>query len=449
VKTPLTVYAFIPRRHHIAYEYRVLTPLEAAKDLGLPIRSVIDTDDSSISPQEHFNAICSSDVAYLYQPISEITLSQVRQLRSIIPSKVNGDWKHPPAIVVDSDDNLFNVTPFNMAFRSLGYQDEDGKEIPRGSMIGTWHGGDRKVLWHDGPCIAEKCGNCGKGIDLGQNKRNLQSYRTIVDEADAFTCTTPHVLEAMRREIEPPRPRVFPNTVRFDHYPQLDLVEEEGKVKVFWQGGGAHWEDFYPLKDAMAEITVKYPQVHWIIWGALYHWVMELIPPDRYTFVNWVKPEEYRLRRVMFGEDINLAPLQDNRFNRCRSAIKFYEGSVCKKPAATLAQATGPYQDEMIEGETGLLFSNPKEFVDKLSLLVEDKLMRQTLAKNAKDWVHENRNAMREAPKLIQFFEELREQSKLERPHMPDEQWLEFENQLTQQEEAQANGTVQPELSSR
>lgn len=445
----LSVYAFIPRHHHIAYSYRITTPLEAARDLGLSVRAVIDTDDAGISPQEKFNALCSADIAFLYQPISEMTVSQLRHIRSIIPSKVNGDWKHAPAIVIDSDDNLFNVTPFNMAFRTLGYQDEDGKQIPSGSVIGTYHGADKKILWHDGPCAPEKCNNCGKGIDLAQNRRNLESYRTIVDEADAFTCTTPHVLEAMRKEIDPPRGQVFPNTVRFDHYPQLDLAEDPSKIKVFWQGGGAHWEDFYPLKDAMAEITHKYPQVHWIIWGALYHWVMELIPPDRYTFVNWVKPEEYRLRRVMFGEDINLAPLQDNKFNRCRSAIKFYEGSVCKKPAATLAQNTGAYKDEILDGQTGLLFNDSKEFVERLSTLIEDATLRKTLASNAKDWVQENRNAMREAPKLIRFFEQVREESKRERPHMPESQWAEFEAQLIQQEEAQANGAVQPELSSR
>jgi hypothetical protein len=113
----------------------------------------------------------------------------------------------------------------------------------------------------------------------------------------------------------------------------------------------------------------------------------------------------YKDRLVMMGHDIAVAPLRNHRFNQCRSGIKFYESTVMKQPAAFLGQRSGAYADEVIDGQTGLLWDTPYEFGEKLSQLIEDATLRQTLASNAKQWVHENRDAM----KLVKpFYEYLR-----------------------------------------
>jgi len=152
----------------------------------------------------------------------------------------------------------------------------------------------------------------------------------------------------------------------------------------------------------------------------------------------------------MIGHDIALAPLQENVFNTCRSAIKWYEASVLKKPAATLAQNSGAYQHEMEDGKTGLLFNDPQEFEDKLGLLIENEKTRRELASNAKDWVSEHRDAMKEVPKLVQYWEMLREEKKREQPRVSDEQWAEIaaeaESEMEQQrkQEEAKNGALQP-----
>ena len=140
----------------------------------------------------------------------------------------------------------------------------------------------------------------------------------------------------------------------------------------------------------------------------------------------------------MIGHDISLAPLSANVFNNCRSAIKFYEASVLKKPAATLAQNTGPYKEEILDGKTGLLFETPEEFEQKLSRLIEDVAERRMLAANAKDWVSENRDAMKRVPEVVAYWEGLREEKQWEQPHPGDEQWAEIEEEAAR-EEAEAN----------
>lgn len=434
---PLTVYSLIPPGGSASFYYRCRVPLETAAVLGLNIRALIDTNDANVMAQDRIQQFCEADIIYLYQPIGESPVNNFRGVQSFIPSLRDGEWKYPPSIIIETDDNLFNVSPLNQAFRNLGIRDMDGNLIPLGHHIGVVEGGERRVLWKDGE----------NGFSLARNRQGLASYRKILEMADLVQCSTPHVEKAVHREVKPRRTAVWPNLVRFDHYPQVDLAESD-QIKILWQGGIAHFEDWYPLKEALGRITAKYPRVHWIIWGAQYPWVNEFIPPHRYTFQDWCAYAEYKLRLVTMGHDISLAPLTSNVFNVCRSAIKFYEGSVLRKPAATLAQNTGPYRDEIIDGETALLFNDAEEFEAKLSRLIEDVAYRKTLAANAKDWVSEHRDAFKVVPKIVASWEQLREERRLEQPHVTPAAWAKIaaEDEAEQRTEMEDMDVTVPAL---
>jgi len=70
---------------------------------------------------------------------------------------------------------------------------------------------------------------------------------------------------------------------------------------------------------------------------------------------------------------------------------------------------------------------------------------RRTLAANAKDWVSENRNAMKVVPSIVESWERLREERKMEQPHVSDEQWDEIEKADLAEQTAE-NGEVTDEL---
>lgn len=426
---PLTVYTVIPPKHTASFWYRLQTPVLTARDLGLPVRVVIDEQSSEMPVEERIRQFTEADLILLYQPVGDAPIQNMRGLQSILPSKRDGEWKWAPNVVVESDDNLFNVSPLNQAFKSLGIRDMEGNMIPshskdgRPMQIGVSKDGQKEVLWEQGK----------KGFDIQANRQRIASYRKMLQMADAVTCSTQGVADAIKKELTPRRIEVFPNLMRLDHYEQVELKEDPDKVKILWQGGIAHYEDWFPLREALGNITRKYPEVHWLIWGAIFPWAKELIPADRYTFYDWCPYQEYKLRLAMKGHDISLAPLQSHVFNDCRSAIKFYEASVLKKPAASLCQNTGPYKQEVIDGETGLLFDGPEDFEVKLSLLIEDSKERRRLASNAKDWVAENRNAMKEVPKQVAFWEQMREERYKEQPHVTDEMWQKIEAEAEQE----------------
>lgn len=454
MKKPLTIYSLIPPFGSASFYYRLAVPLYTARDLGLPVRAIIDTNDANVPPMQRVTNFCEADLIYLYQPIGDGPINNIRNVNGFIPSKRDDEWKWPPSVVIETDDNLFNVSPMNQAFRTLGIRDMNGTTIPLGSQVGDVTGGQRRVRWVDTskgftpehpewPVNAD--GSRPQPISIAANRQTIESWRLILTMADAVQCSTPPVAEAITQEqgVAASRVRVFPNLVRFDHYEQVDLPDDPRRVKILWQGGAAHEEDWYPLREALGNITRRYPQVHWVIWGAQFPWAKGLIPAHRMTFKSWCPYHEYKLRLAMIGHDISLAPLSDNVFNRCRSAIKFYESSVLKKPAATLAQRTAAYKAEIQDGETALLFDDPTDFEEKLARLIEDATERKRLAANAKDWVNEHRDAMKEVPKIVSFWEQLREERKREQPHVSERQWQEIElaDRLEQQaEQEQVSG---------
>lgn len=449
--TPLLVYTYVPAQHTASFYYRLMMPVHAMHDLGLPLRVMVDSDNTRIGQSSKWEAFCEADVSLMYQPIGLGPLNNVRQVQTFIPSKRDGVWKHPPSIVLESDDNLFHVSPLNPAYQVLGSKDPKGREIPAGDHIGVVENGERVVKWIDGHqcngrCAPSGVGDCGKGIDLTANREALNCYRKLINITDAFTCSTPAVEAAVLKEATPRRTQVFPNMIRFDDFEQVDLADHPGEIRILWQGGQNHYEDWYPLRKQLGRITKKYPQVHWVICGVLYHWIMEEIPAERYTFKRWWPYQEHKLRMSMMNHDINLAPLSSSPFNDCRSAIKWYESSVLRKPAVTLAQNTAAYKTEMQDGETGLLFNSPDEFETKLSFLIETETERRRMADNAKQWMSENRDIMKRAPERFEFWQMLRDERKIEQPHVTDTEWDEIERQFEAEQAEAAKAAPNKEL---
>ena len=100
-----------------------------------------------------------------------------------------------------------------------------------------------------------------------------------------------------------------------------------------------------------------------------------------------VAPYE-RYVEELHSSDIALLPLNDTEFNRAKSDLKFIEAA--GNGAAVLAAPT-VYAATVRDGETGLIYYSPKEFAQKLDLLIRRADLRRSLAENAYRYVAEQR----------------------------------------------------------
>ena len=107
---------------------------------------------------------------------------------------------------------------------------------------------------------------------------------------------------------------------------------------------------------------------------------------------------------ALHASDIALLPLRDTEFNRAKSDLKFIESA--GHGAVALASPT-VYAGTVRDGETGLLYHSPKEFAEKLDLLIQRADLRRTLAENAYRYVAEHRLLDQHLDEYIAAYREM------------------------------------------
>ena len=108
--------------------------------------------------------------------------------------------------------------------------------------------------------------------------------------------------------------------------------------------------------------------------------------------------------QALATSDIALLPLQDNKFNRAKSDLKFLECASCG--TAVLASPVA-YSDVIKDGENGLIFYDIKEFAQKLELLIENRDKRRELATAAYEYVKHNRLMSQHYEERLDWYKEL------------------------------------------
>jgi glycosyltransferase involved in cell wall biosynthesis len=400
----LKIFASIPANYNASFAYRIVQPLLQMEEQGFPILYLVDDHKTTMegpgmTNEDRVEAFALAHINLCYQVTSSSLLYNMKTLRAKPPHHLApGHPWYPPVFVADTDDDVFNCLPLNPAFKNLGWREPDGTPLEDGAEIKVLHPKDGKevLLWKDGM----------NGFDLSRNRLKIAAWKELLNRASLVTTSTPRAREYVLREAHEANVFVTPNAINFDEYPNIELADHPGEVRIMWQGSTTHHEDLWPLLDGMKRITDKYPQVTWTFWGAPYQWLYKNLPAERVQIIKWVDYMAYIIRLSTINHDINIAPLRPYPFNQSRSAIKFYESSAICKPAVTLAQRTGEYQDVIIEGETGMLFDTPKQFEEKLGYLIEDSLLRAKMAANAKDWVKTHRDVKVVIPKLYEKYAE-------------------------------------------
>lgn len=419
--------------------YRITLPLMQMEKLGFPVSTVLTTPDQFLPPQLVVSLFMESDFTLTYQYMSEQVLDYVRQSKNFKAMKdEHGEMRWPPTHVVDTDDNLFRVMPLNTsAYSNLGTTRWDGTLCEDGDEISIAHPieiadkelgelldglvtaplpGARAVYegqkWQygaDGKWHREfRLWKDGENVNFSLNRKKMEAWRNILKESHLVTCSTPELEKAIKLETEgAANTFVSPNAIDFEAYPFIDMNFDPSKVRILWEGSACHHEGLWPLNGALRRLAKKYPHAEFLFFGAPYRWAMEGLGTQA-KHIPWVHYELYKFKLGTIGHEIAIAPLADDAFNRCRSAIRWYENSAIWRPAAVLAQNTGPFK-EIQDGETGLLFDTPEEFETKLGGLIEDATLRQTLASNAKDWIRTHREAGDVATKLFMKWVEVRE----------------------------------------
>lgn len=320
--------------------------------------------ESDLGSEKALNLALWSDVIVFQRPATEAWFNFIKVCR-----------KNGKMIISDYDDDPFNTSPLNPYYQYIGTE-EYGIQFEDGT---------KEMLWSEG--MVSPSGQKIFNIERNINHRDM--FHLNFKKSDMVTCTT-EILRQSFLSINP-NVTVLPNLIDFSFFPEVPKFNKE-EVRIGWQGGASHYEDLYLIKDVMADVLSKNPNVKFIYFGDIrFKGLFSNCNQNQIEWHPWVSHNAYPYKLALLNLDIALCPLVDNVFNRNKSAIKWMEYSAMK--FMTIASAIPPYSEVISQGNTGLLVDEQKSsWVEAIEHMIHHKDIRTKLANNAYEDVKLNHN---------------------------------------------------------
>lgn len=225
----------------------------------------------------------------------------------------------------------------------------------------------------------------------------IGAYHYFLDTADLVTVTTDYLKQEIAKRRKGPI-SVIPNAIR-----QFNIREGgEKKVRILYTGSDTHFPDLNLLLDVILDLQKKY-DFEFITQGIGIKDIFEnnyghlpnvmrsyneckekLAKVKNYIYYPNVKAFEYHDNLTKMNITIGVCPLHDDKFTRCKSAIKYYD--YVASGAVVLAQNCIVYQD---------CNYTAKRFADwriKLERLITDKPFREEILEWQTNYVTSKRS---------------------------------------------------------
>jgi glycosyltransferase involved in cell wall biosynthesis len=193
---------------------------------------------------------------------------------------------------------------------------------------------------------------------------------------DGFIASTGALAEQAREVLHLPT-SVIPNFMTDEEFDYSATVIEardaanhrDGRLHLgYFSGSPSHVNDIGVAGEGLRAVLKRHPEVMVRIAG--YMSVQDAGLERFKDRVDVVPFTDYvNLHRIIGETEINIAPLQDNRFTRCKSELKWFDAGAVGIP--TLASATQSMEEAVEDGVDGILVAD-HEWEDALEAVVSD-----------------------------------------------------------------------------
>lgn len=217
-------------------------------------------------------------------------------------------------IVVDLDDDVFNVDPYNDSYKYYGL-----KEVKH---LDKW-------LWKD-----------GETFDLTKNHIESDYIKRLINRADMLTVSTPRLKDKFKHK----NIYVNYNAIDFEDWHRVKLQRDKDEIRVGWSGSSSHYSDWAAIQDGLKSL-LKNKKIKLVLAGVKFDGTLKDLPQEQVEYWSWVHAEAHPFRSALMDLDVAIIPLVDNCFNRGRSCVKYYEFAALGVPV--IASKVPPYIDEI------------------------------------------------------------------------------------------------------
>lgn len=289
--------------------YRIYQPLKALQfkhDVTLlPI--------GEVSPKQIIEASFGKDIFIISCPISAYWEQVFEQIK-----------KHTPSIqiVVDYDDDILAMNPYNQAYEMLGRKEVKGR-ITAGS--------DMEWIWKH-----------GQNIDISANKQRLRdTYFMLKKYADVIT-TPSKVIQRLVGKIFPTKKTILlPNGVdTFWFSEEVTVIDDT--FNIGYTCSASHYLDFREFFPAIAQILKQFPNIVYHHFGPEFNFLDA--PLEQIVVHPWCDTvNEYGSSISNANLDLGICYVNKDHFNLYKSPLKWEEFSACGIPTICSTTLYGKY----------------------------------------------------------------------------------------------------------
>jgi len=209
-----------------------------------------------------------------------------------------------------------------------------------------------------------------------ENPRLIWTTLVLARLVDVVTTTTEQLKTLLEQFVE--KVIVVPNFLNLEEHKGVQPVRfPEKRIWMFWGGSNTHSAALQLLEEPLKEVLSRFSDLGLVVMGSKLPFSL---PEDQVVYVPW---GEYSFfKRVVKGCDIGLAPLDDCFFNRRKSDLRIKELAI--GGLAIVASDVANYRTARNAG--GFCVKTKDEWIEKITLFVEDEVLRQAAKKQARNW---------------------------------------------------------------
>lgn len=164
------------------------------------------------------------------------------------------------------------------------------------------------------------------------------------------------------------------------------------KVTIGWIGSHGNTFYLFEISDVLEKLCRKYPDVEVKLIGTKGFVTDE----PKIKLVDWSLATELQELATF---DIGIMPLTDDEWSRGKGSYKLLQYGALGIPS--VASPVGINNGLIQQGVNGFLAETNKEWEEKLSILIEDKPLREKMGINARKYIQENFSLEASVPKFI------------------------------------------------
>lgn len=188
---------------------------------------------------------------------------------------------------------------------------------------------------------------------------------------------------------------IIPTSIDTDVYYPKENQPKYDKFVIGWIGSNTTVEFLNLLQGVFKKLTIKYPDIEFKIIGGEFH------IPGLNNIKNQVWSLDSEIEDLQ-SFDVGIMPMPDNAWTRGKCGFKAILYMSLGIPC--LCSPVGVNKEIIKGGMNGFLADSDKEWVEKLSLLIDDPDLRQRIGMAGRKTVEERYSVKVNAPKFLEVL---------------------------------------------